>query len=347
MSLPLTRPPATLCLLRLSALGDVCHAVPVMRTLQKVWPETRLSWIIGKTEHALLGDIPGIEFITFDKTAGLAAYRQLWRQLRGRHFDVLLHMQMSLRASLASRLVPARIRLGFDKARARDLQWLFTNARIAPVPRQHVLDSFFAFLNTLGIEERVLDWNIPIPAEAREAILDRLPSGPFLVISPCSSMAYRNWTVEGYAAVADYVAGVHGLPTVLTGGNSPTELRYGEEIVRLARSAPVNLVGQTRLKELLAVIDAARLLLAPDSGPAHLATATGTPVVSLFAATNPDRARPYLSPELVVNQYPEAIEARYHKTVAEVPWGTRVRTPGTMARIHVDEVRSRIDLALL
>jgi heptosyltransferase I len=346
MSLPLTRPPANLCLLRLSALGDVCHALPVVRTLQKVWPATQLSWIIGKAEHALLGDIPGIEFITFDKTTGLQAYRQLRQQMRGRHFDVLLHMQMSLRASFASRLVPATIRLGFDKQRAGDLQWLFTNARIPNVPHQHVLDSFFEFIRALGIDERVLEWNIPIPAKTRDATTARLPTEPFAVISPCSSMAYRNWTPEGYAAIADYFAVTHNMPTVITGGPSPLELRYGNDIMRRARSEPINMVGKTNLKELLAIIDAARLVVAPDSGPAHMATAVGTPVVSLFAATNPDRARPYCDAQGVVNRYPEAVQATLHKSVAEIPWGTRVKTPGTMARITVEDVIGKIELLL-
>jgi heptosyltransferase I len=346
MSLPLTRPPANLCLLRLSALGDVCHALPVMRTLQKVWPTTHLTWIIGKAEHALLGDIPNIEFITFDKTTGLQAYRQLRQQMRGRHFDVLLHMQMSLRASLASRLVPATIRLGFDRQRARDLQWLFTNTHIHPVPHQHVLDSFFEFIRVLGIEERVLEWNIPIPAQIREAVKTRLPAEPFIVINPCSSMAYRNWTAKGYAAIADHVAVTHNMPTVITGSASPLELRYGHDIMRLARSEPLNLVGKTNLKELLAIIDAAHLLVTPDSGPGHMATAVATPVVSLFAATNPERARPYCCAQGVINRYPEAVEATYHKSVAEVPWGTRVKTPGTMERITVEDVIEKIESLL-
>ena len=119
------------CILRLSAVGDICHTLPVVRTLQQVWPNTKLTWIIGRLEHSLVGDIPDIEFIIFDKAKGFHAYRELHQQMKGRHFDVLLHMQMSLRASLASLLIPAKIRLGFDKQRANDMQWLFTNARIA------------------------------------------------------------------------------------------------------------------------------------------------------------------------------------------------------------------------
>jgi heptosyltransferase I len=343
MALPLTSPPATLCILRLSAVGDICHTLPIVRTLQQVWPDTKLTWIIGKLEHSLVGDIPGIEFIIFDKAKGFQAYRELRQQMKHRQFDVLLHMQMSLRASLASRLVPASIRLGFDRQRANDLQWLFANARIAHKPKQHVVDSFFGFLEALGIEEKQLQWNIPIPTAAYDEVNRLLPQKPFMVISPCSSMAYRNWSVEGYSQVIDYAAEQYHLPTVLTGGPSTIEHEYGEMIFQLCKHKPVNFIGKTSLKELLAILQQAELLIAPDSGPAHMATAVGTPVIGLYATTNPDRARPYLNPDLVVSRYPEAVYQKYAKSVDEVPWGIRIREPGTMEQIRAEDVRAMLD----
>jgi len=338
--------PRSLCILRLSAIGDICHVLPVVRTLQHHWPQTPITWVIGKLEHSLVGDIPGIEFIIFDKSKGLASYHQLLQQLRGRRFDVLLHMQMSLRASIASMLIPAKIRLGFDRKRANDLQWLFTNKQIPYQEKQHVLDSFFSFIETLGIQERRVEWNIPISESARKRAGDILPDAPYIVISPCSSMAYRNWTVEGYAAVADYINEKYQRPVVITGGPSAIEKEYGEKISALCRHRPINLIGKTSLKELLAVIDGAELLIAPDSGPAHMATAVNTPVIGLYACTNPDRARPYLSAEYVINRYPEAVQAKYRKSVIDIAWGSRVRDPGTMAQITSAEVEAMLDQIL-
>src|SRR5512135_2860468 len=111
-----TSPPEAVCLLRLSALGDVCHVLPVARTLQDAWPGTRLTWVIGKLEHKLLGHIPDIDFIVFDKKAGARGYRELRERLAGRRFDALLHMQLALRASIAAALVPATHKIGFDRA---------------------------------------------------------------------------------------------------------------------------------------------------------------------------------------------------------------------------------------
>lgn len=347
MALPFAHPPERLCILRLSALGDICHALPVVRTLQQHWPRTRLTWVIGAGENALVGDIPGIEFIVFDKRKGVGAYLELRRRMRGRRFDALLHMQMSLRASMASRLIPAPVRLGFDRARAGDLQWLFTNHRIAAGGRQHVIDSFFGFTEALGIAGHVLAWDIPIPDAARRFAAQTLPPGrPVLAISPCSSMSYRNWTAAGYAAVADHAAGAHGMQVVLCGGPGAIEARYGAQIGALAACQPLNLIGKTTVKQLLAVLEAAAVLVAPDSGPAHLATAVGTPVIGLYACTNPDRARPYLSADLVVSQYPQAVLAKYGRPVDQLPWGTRVRDPGTMERITPAAVIAKLDLAV-
>ena len=348
MTLPLSTPPATLCLLRLSALGDISHTLPIVRTIQKAWLQTKITWVIGKLEYQLVCDIPGIEFIIFDKKEGLAAYKKLRQQMRGRRFDVLLHMQMSIRASIASLLIPARIRLGFDKGRGKDMQWLFTNHKIAAKPRQHVIDSFFGFTEALGIKEHVLEWNIPIPTEAREFAVQQLPSDKkILVISPCSSMSYRNWNAEGYAAVADYAMEQHNMQVVLCGGPSALEKEYGEKITQLCKHAPLNLIGKTKIKQLLAILAQADVIIAPDSGPAHLGAAVGTPVIGLYACTNPDRARPYLDAELVVSKYQEAVTAKYGNGIDELPWGVRVRDAGTMERITSGDVIAKLNQRLL
>ncbi|MEN8170417.1 MAG: glycosyltransferase family 9 protein [Pseudomonadota bacterium] len=348
MHLPLSSPPRSLCLLRLSAIGDISHTLPLLRTLQTAWPETQITWIIGKREYDLVGDIPGVDFIIFDKSRRWRAFIDLHHALKGKRFDVLLHMQMSLRASLASLLVRTKIRLGFDRERAKDLQWIFTNHKIAPAKNQHVIDSFFGFSEALGIKERQLKWDIPIPDAAHQFATERLPEGEFIVISPCSSMAYRNWTARGYAAVVKYAIEKHDLKVVLCGGPSRLEWQYGAEISASLDMAKLsdsltNLIGQTDLKQLLAVLQRARAVISPDAGPAHLATAVGTLVIGLYACTNPDRARPYLSADYVVNRYPEAIRNFYDKPSEQIPWGSRIKDETAMALILPEDVFSQLD----
>ena len=339
--------PESLCVIRLSAVGDVCHTLPVVRTLQAAWPQTRITWIIGKLEASLVGDIPGIEFITFDKSKGLGAHLELRRALRGRRFGLLLHMQMSLRASMASLAVKAPIRLGFDRERAHDLQWLFTNKRIWYKPRQHVMDSLFGFSEALGLREHLLRWDIPVPPEAAAFAAEQIPAGtPALVISPCANPRFRNWRSwrpEHYAALARHAAERHGLKVLVTGGPSEIERAYGERIAALAGAPVTNLVARTNLKQLFALLGRATVLVSPDSGPVHMATAAGTPVIGLYATTNPDRAGPYLSQRWRVDRFPDAVRMFNHQHPEDARWGTRVRDPAAMELITEPDVTGRLD----
>lgn len=343
-------------MLRLSALGDITHALPVLRTLQKNWPDTSVTWIIGKTEYQLVKDIEGVEFIIFDKSQGLAAYAAIRQQLKTRHFDVLLHMQLSLRASAISFLVPANIKLGFDRARAKDLQWLFSNRKISPAStRQHVVDSFMEFTAYFGLKP-VLEWNLPVADAARQSLRHKLDKNwlnesreqnKLLVINPCAvakSRNWRDWSTEGYAAVADYASAQLGMKVVLSGGSSMREQNVAAAIFSLCNEKPMNLVGQTSIAELAALLDMASVVIAPDTGPAHIANALNTPVIGLYAATNPQRAGPYRFQKLVVNHYPRALETYYSLSVGDAPWGQRVHHAECMAMIKPEEVIKKLRL---
>ncbi len=336
--------------MRLSALGDITHTLPVLRTLQARWPSTSITWIIGKTEYELVKNIDGVEFIIFDKSRGSGAYFDLRCQLKGRRFDILLDMQLSIRASIASLFIPARVKLGFDKKRAKDLQWLFTNHKIKPSStRQHVVDSFLEFPKYFGLEP-VMEWNLPVVSTARNALFHNLPDDKeFAVINPCAmakSRDWRDWSSEGYAAVADYLAGQRGMTVVLTGGPSRREKNVADTILSLCQEKPVNLVGNTSIPELVAVLDMARLVIAPDTGPAHIANAVGTPVIGLYASTNPERAGPYRFRKYWVNRYPEALETWHQTSVSDAAWGKRVQHAEGMALITPEEVINMADKLL-
>lgn len=347
--LRLPEPPERVSLLRLSAIGDVSHVVPVVRTLQHYWPATEITWIAGRLEATLIGDLPGVECIAYDKQGGWREWRALRRRLRagGRRFDLHLQMQTAMRAAVVGAAVPARIRLGYDRDRSREGHSLVINRRVAPHPRYHVLDGFFDFPRALGMDERVLRWDIPVPEAARAFAAAHLPGdAPVLAINPASSVRpfnYRNWVPERYAAVADHAAAAHGMRVVLTGGPSAGERELADAVRRAMRTEPVDLVGRTSLKELLAVLARARALVAPDTGPAHLGTAAGIPVIGLYGTSNPDRTGPYLSREWVVNRYPENLDRFLGTTVERARWGQRVRHVEAMRAITVGDVTARLD----
>jgi heptosyltransferase I len=345
MTLSFKPPLQRVCLLRLSAIGDTCHAVAALRAFQSAWPQTRFTWIIGKLEAKLMAALlPEIEFITFDKGATL---KELWRvraALRGRRFDLLLDMQLSLRASLVSGLVHAPIKLGFDRERARELQWWFTNARIAPAAAEHVLDSFMGFARACGIEPAPAFWDLTLPADAldyaRGIITDERPT---LLVSPCSSHTARNWSAERYAAVADYAVSTHNMRVVLVGGRSAFENQLGAAISAAARAALVNQIGKDTLPQLLGLLARSTALLTPDSGPAHMATMVALPVIGLYAATNPARAGPYYSRQWCIDKYDAAAQKYLGRPAAQIPWTMKIERPGVMDLISVSDVTAKLD----
>jgi heptosyltransferase I len=343
----LTAPPRSVVVLKLSALGDLCHTLPVVRTLQRAWPEARFTWIIGRSEARFLEHIRDLEFVEFDKRAGLAGYRAVHAVLRNRPIDLLLHMQFAWRASLIAALLRAPLKLGYDRERALDLQWLFTTHRIEPAPREHVMDALFGFARRLGVEQREYRWDIPVPPSAAEYAAQHIPADvPALIISPCSSHVLRNWHAGGYAAVGDHAAQTLKLRVLVCGGRTPLEQRMGEEIAARMHAPCTNLVGRDTLLGFYATLARAQVLVTPDSGPAHMATSLGVPVVGLYAATNPARSGPYFSRDLCVDRFDAAARRYLGRPAAELPWRTKIERPGVMNLIEPDEVIAKLEAAL-
>jgi len=349
LKLPLDQPPDRLCLVRLSAIGDTCHTVPVVRAIQDAWPETEITWIIGRVEHGLMAGLEGVRFAVLDKSRGWRGYLDLRHELGDRRFPVLLHMHASQRANLASLTVRAPLRLGFDRARARDGQYYFCNAHLPARAERHVMDGLFEFADALGIAYGPPRWDIPVSAADRAFAADAVGDGtPSLIISPCTGQRFRNfrnWRAERYAAVAEHAMRRHGARVLLTGGSTAIEREYGAAIERLTNGAVTNLIGRSTLKQLLCLIERASVVLCPDSGPAHMATAVGTPVVGLYASSNRFRTGPWASQHLVVDKYPEAVRDEFGCAVSEIRWGRRVRAPDVMDRIEVGDVIEKLDRA--
>jgi len=334
--------PRSICLLRLSALGDATHVVPMLRSLRRAWPQVPITWILGKGEAKLLEGLEDVELLVFDKSAGWAGVSELRRQLGGRKFEVLLQMQLALRANLLSAMIPAERRIGYDRKRSKEGHSLFINERIGP-GGHHVLDAFAQFLVPLGITQDRVEWNLPVPQVARDWAQQQLPGRQrTLLISPCSSHSLRNWNIRGYAAVADHAA-ARGWRVVLSGGRSGLERRTADAIAEAMQQPVLDLVGKDTLKQALALLERADLVLSPDSGPAHMANAMGTKVLGLYACTDRERCGPYSDLSHSVNHYDEASRKFIGKPAAQLRWGKRVEFPGVMDLIPVQEVIGKFD----
>ncbi|MDT8409599.1 MAG: glycosyltransferase family 9 protein [Wenzhouxiangellaceae bacterium] len=336
-----------ICLLRLSALGDVCHCIGLVRALQRQWPDAALTWIIGKNEFRLVRELPGVEFMVYDKRAGLAGVRNLRRLLNGRRFDVLLHAQVSLRANLLGTLLRADRRIGFDASRSREGHRLVVNETLPAVPYQHQAEALLEFARVLGAEPAGVDRAPPVRDEDRQFAARHQPEpGRAVLISPCSSHAMRNWTVAGYAETADWVIEKTGRAVILIGGPSAQEKQLGAAIEAAMRHKPLNLIGKDTLGQSLAMLERAACLVAPDSGPVHFAAALGTPVVGLYASTWSRRSGPLGSLEHCVDRFPEACRRYLGREPEQVRWGKRIEKPGVMTLIEPEAVIAGLRVVL-
>jgi len=345
--LPLSAPPESICILRLSALGDVTHAVPVLRAIQRQWPQTRVTWVCARLEHKLLSVLDGVEFVVVDKKSGWRAYRDLRRQLGGRRFDLLLQMQTSARANLTGACVSAEIKLGWDRQRARDFHRLFMTDAIPETRFEHQVQGHLSFARTIGLDAAEPEWNFPVTAEADAFAEEMIPSGRrTLLISPCSSHPSRNWRAERYAAVADYAAREHDMAVVLSGGPSALERQVGAAIEAAMHQPAINLIGKDTLPQLSALLRRADLVVSPDAGPAHLANALGTRVIGLHASTWSRRSGPYHSLDYCVDRFAEAARRFRDANPEDLRWGTRIENEGVMDLIEVGDVIERVDAAL-
>ena len=336
---------SSICIVRLSAIGDVCNAVAAVQAIQAAQPQAILTWVIGKAEHSLLEGLPGVEFIVFDKRQGKRAFKQFKQQMRGRQFDVLLHMQVALRANWLARLVPAKRKVGFDQHRSKELHSLFINERIRPQPSPHVLEGFFAFAEKVGVPADAIEraeWYMPLSAADHAFAQEHLPDARSIIIVPAASNKERNWLPERYAAVADH-AHQQGFSVLLCGGPSEMERELESRIQQASHCHIHSLIGQTTLKQLQALLERAALVIAPDTGPAHMANAAGTPVLGLYGHANPGRTGPWRDRQWVVEVYHQHLEQQRGKPANALPWGTRVKGEHVMASIDVTTVCKRFD----
>jgi heptosyltransferase I len=311
MAVPTTPPLPPVALNRIgivmmSAVGDAVHVMPIIHALKAQAPAARITWVLQPGPATLVRGHPLVDdIVLFDRSKGWRAFLDTRAELARRPFDVVLGLQVYFKAGLITGFTRAPIKLGFDKARARDANWLFTTHRIAPHVGQHVQDQYFEFLDALGVPHAAPQWGLgPWNDEERAwqraflAQFDR-PIAPIVV---GTSKPAKDWMPERWAAVCQTLWNDYGLQPVLVGGNSDRE-RQAVEII--TRSAPMahNALG-SGLRRLAAILDGAAVALSPDTGPLHLAVALRTPVISLVGYTNPKRVGPYdFAKDLMIDAY--------------------------------------------
>ena len=326
-------------IVRLSALGDVVLLIPTVRVLQRQWPGAKITWISCIPAGSILQELSGVEVKLIDKPKSPADYWRLWRGFASSRFDVLLCMQASFRSNLIYPLIPAVRKIGFDNKRGRDGHRWFVREQIS-YQDEHLVEGFLGFARYLGVDDTRLEWNLPLETVHHEFADEQLQDGYWVAINPGASKPERNWNTVRWTDLINRLKARWDLNVVLTGGKDPTELALAKAITD--RAEALNLVGETSPKQLAAVLHKVALLIAPDTGPVHIAAAQRTPVVGLYAVARPELSGPYGQLHQTVNCYPLAVRKYLHKPASEADWHERVHHNEAMSLITVDAVMEKV-----
>ena len=339
MSAPLAHVPLDrVGIVMMSAVGDAVHVLPVVTALKSHRPDTRIEWVLQPGPATLVRGHPGVDdIVIFDRARGRQAFADVRRELAGRQYDVVLNLQVYFKAGIVTRFTRSPVKLGFDRARARDFNWLFTTHRIAPSAGRHVQDQYFEFLQALGVPHEPVTWNLGPWEEERAwqrqffAPIER----PVAALVVATSKPEKDWLPERWAELVDALYEDYGLQPVLVGGRSERELNAERIIMERARNKPISALG-SGLRPLVSILDGAALVVAPDTGPLHMAVALDRPVISLMGYTNPKRTGPYRRfHDLLVDAYGDPGE--------DYPISMENR-PGRMPRIQVRDVIEKVDV---
>jgi heptosyltransferase I len=336
--------PTSIAVLRLSALGDVVMTLPLVRTLQKAFPRAKLHWIVSRPFHAIVEGLSGVKLIVIDKPRGPLSFWRLYRQMRRYEFDWLLVPQASMRANLVTAVTRAKRKIGFGALHSRDLQRWFVDETV-PAEPEHLIDSFLRFATYVGAREHVLEFDLPLREDEIAWARAQLEgcAGIRLAVVLAASKVERNWPVERYRETLNRLAARWPLTVVLIGGPGEHERALAAEL-RQGLQAPVrDLVGRTELRQLAALLGQVDALLAPDSGPVHVAQAMGVPVVGLYAVAPARRTGPYREPQWTVDVFAEAAATILHRAPESLGWHERVHDPRAPRLIEVDAVVARME----
>ena len=330
--------PNNICIVMMSAVGDAVHVLPVINALKRTNPRTRITWVLQPGPAALVRGHRSVdEIVIFDRARGLAAFADVARELRKRRFDLVINLQVYFKAGIVTAFTHAPVKLGFDRGRARDLNWLFTNKKIPASPVQHVQDQYLEFLSALGVSANPLEWDLgPWPSEREwQRTFKSTIQRPIASIVIATSKPEKDWFPERWAEVADALHERFGMQVVLVGGKSERELAAERIVMEKTTHKPRSELG-SGLRNLVSILDASALVLSPDTGPLHMAVALGRPVISLMGYTNPKRTGPY-------GRYHDLIVDVYGDPGENYPISMENR-PGRMKRIETRDVLGKIAL---
>lgn len=297
-------PPPSFLVVRLSSIGDLVHTLPAVAALRCRFPEARIDWLVEARHKDVLLDNPDVDELIEVDTLGWrrrlfdsATWREIRKSLariRARRYDAVLDLQGTIKSSVSAFLAKGDRRIGFgaSQLKERPAGWLYKERVEVNGTTPHVIDRHLRLLTAFGIEAKTRSFPITVPEASEVEASSWLAEeglSDYVIVNPGGSWVTKRWSPEKFGAVVAAIERDFGLPTLVIWG--PGEEEMAETIVKAApraRAAP-----STTFRGLAPYVRRAKLFVSGDTGPMHLASAFGVPVVAIFGPTDPARNGPF------------------------------------------------------
>jgi heptosyltransferase-1 len=334
-------PSPSILIILMGSLGDVARGLCLVDHIKTNLLQSRVTWLVEPKWSELVKLNRQIDrMIIFKRAWLLSAVWGLIKDLRQDHFDITLDLQRIFKSGFISLLSGAKRRIGFHRRNAKEFNWIFNNEHIGyssdDLPK---ISHYLKFTEYLGLSEpEKLEFGFSSlnPSKTAPEIIAKM-NQPYIVVVLGTSWKSKNWNYEGYAGLIQRILADRILKVVLVGDSSRASMA-ADLTQKFQTPDVIDLVGQTSLAQLAALLKAAAVGVGPDSGPGHVATAVKTPFVTLFGPTSPQRTAPFGNHHLVVDAGSSCAPG-YKKRCAD-------RNQQCLNSIHPEAVMEKVSLAL-
>ena len=302
---------------RLGALGDIVHAIPAVAAIRRAYPGARIDWLVERKHRAIVDLVTAIDRTIELARPSLDAWVATTRELRASAYDVAIDFQGLLKSAVLARASGAARVVGFSIWHLREKTARPFYSASAPAEGAHVIRQNLHLLQVLGIEDETITFPIAdVVSPAVEAVRARVGARPFALINPGAAWPNKRWPVDRFGELATFLREASGLVPVILWG--PGEELLAERVIAASENAALA-APPTGISDLVSLSRAAALVVSGDTGPLHIATAVGTPAVSVFGPTDPDRNGPWSPDDVSVSRF-DRCECHYDRRCHASRW---------------------------
>lgn len=292
-----------------SSLGDIIHGLPILKAFRDKWPEAKISWLIKDIYTGIFdGNTYIDELILFKKNSLTTAIMAFRKRLREGRFNIAVDMQGLFRSGLIAYLSGAIVRVGFRDA--RELAPLFYTHKVDAPRNLHAVDRNLKLAASLGCEIQEIKFPLKVSQEALNEVSEFLKKNqlntgyPLVTLVPGGRWEKKRWPAHSFSRLGDLLSQELNASILFIGNNE--EKRLINDIRRAMKISSTEAIDFP-LQKLTALLSRSDVVVTNDSGPIHIAAATGTPVVALFGPTDPGRTGPYTKKHLIIRKDMECI----------------------------------------